>query len=459
MAYKVTLGINSYIFRDLKELLAKASPKRSADELAGIAAIDHKERAAAQICLSDLPLQAFLQEEIIPCAIDEVSRLIQNQFSPLAFSLISHHTVGSFRDWLLLHTTDTDKLKNIAYALTPEMVSATSKIMRNQDLITVAQKCSVITKFRTTMGLKGHIGIRLQPNHPKDSIKGIMASIIDGLSMGAGDALIGINPASDDLNTISELLLTLEKLRLHLKIPTQYCVLTHLTTQMNLLKNNIPMDLIFQSIGGSESLNNSFGINLNLLKEAYDMALKTNRYHSPHIMYFETGQGSALSANAHHGVDAQTCEVRAYAVAREFTPFLVNSVVGFIGPEYLYNGKEIIRAGLEDHFCGKILSLPMGLDICYTNHCDADQNDMDNLLLLLGIAGGNFIMGVPGGDDIMLGYQSTSFHDGLLLRSILGLKPAPEFLSWLIDMGIMKNNLCLNTTSPNILGLLANEFC
>lgn len=446
MSYKIIIGDLTYSFKSLKDLLAKASPLKSADQLAKVAAGTQVERVAAQMCLADLELQVFLNESLIDPAKDEVSRLIEKQFESEAFKLISHHTVGSFRDWLLDYSTTTKEIERIKWALTPEMVSAVSKIMRNQDLIRVAKKCEVVTRFRTTMGLKNHIGVRLQPNHPTDDEKGIFVSIMDGLSMGAGDAMIGINPATDNPNNVTRLIKLIDDIRLKYEIPTQSCVLTHVTTQIDLMKKNIPMDLVFQSIAGTEKANQSFGINLSMLAEANDMARAQKRGTiGENVMYFETGQGSALSAGANFDVDTQTCEVRAYAVAREFDPFLVNTVVGFIGPEYLYDGKQITRAGLEDHFCAKLLGVPMGCDICYTNHAEADQNDMDNLLTLLGTAGCNFIMGIPGADDIMLNYQSTSFHDALYLRSTLGLNPAPEFLAWLKKMNIFNENMQISS--------------
>jgi ethanolamine ammonia-lyase large subunit len=459
MAYKIVLGTLTYKFKNLKELMAKASPFRSADQLAMLTAPNQTERVAAQMCLADLSLSTFLNEALIPASIDEVTRLIEKQFDAEVFKLIAHHTVGSFRDWLVSYSTDSRELASIRWALTPEMVAATSKIMRNQDLIAVAKKCEVVTKFRNTMGLRGHLGVRLQPNHPTDDKKGIAVSILDGLVLGAGDAVIGINPASDNPANIHDLLGLVDELRERLEIPTQSSVLAHLTTQMSLMKKGSMVDLVFQSIGGTEKTNRSFGINLSMLKEAYEMALDLKRGTlGTNVMYFESGQGSALSADAHHGVDAQTCETRAYAVAREFSPFIVNSVVGFIGPEYLYDGKQIIRAGLEDHFCAKLLGVPMGSDICYTNHAEADQNDMDTLLTLLGVAGCSFIMGVPGGDDIMLNYQSTSFHDALYLRSTLGLKPAPEFLAWLISMNIMDERLSIKEHNLKLLKMVENEF-
>jgi ethanolamine ammonia-lyase large subunit len=457
--YKISIGLKTFQFRSLKELMAKATPLRSADQLAGIVAESQSERVAAQMCLADLPLKTFLNEDLVPAEKDEVTRLIQTQFDEIAFKVISHHTVGSLREWLLSYTVDATVLSSIRRALTPEMVAAVSKIMRNQDLIAVAAKCEVITKFRNTMGTKGHLGVRLQPNHPTDDWKGIAVSILDGLVLGAGDAVIGINPASDQPKNVDTLLKLIDGLRQKLEIPTQSCILTHVTTQIELMKKGAPIDLVFQSVAGTEFTNQSFGINLAMLKEAHELALDLKRGTvGQNVMYFETGQGSALSAGGHHGVDAQTCEVRAYAVAREFDPFIVNSVVGFIGPEYLYDGKQIIRAGLEDHFCAKIMGLPMGCDVCYTNHALADQNDMDVLLTVLGVAGCSYIMGVPGGDDIMLNYQSTSFHDALYLRSTMGLKPAPEFMEWLEKMKIMNGDLSITSRNLLLLESMKNEF-
>jgi len=438
MNLRSRIGAVSYQFSSLKEVLAKATPKRSADELAGVAASTERERVAAQRVLADLPLKTFLTELLIPGEADEVTRLIQDSHSEKAFAPISSLTVGEFREWLLHPETREETLSQVTWGIMPEMAAAVSKIMRNQDLITVAKKCRVVTRFRNTVGLAGHFSVRLQPNHPTDDPRGVAASILDGLLLGSGDAMIGINPAQDSPAGVLALLELVDRVRNQWEIPTQSCVLTHVTTQLALMEKGAPLDLVFQSIGGTEDLNRSFGVSLSLLKEALDgaRALKRGTVGNQ-VMYFETGQGSALSAGAHHGIDAQTCEVRAYAVARAFDPFLVNSVVGFIGPEYLYDGKQIIRAGLEDHFCGKLLGLPMGVDICYTNHAEADQNDMDVLLTLLGVAGCNYIMGVPGADDIMLNYQSTSFHDALYLRRLLGLKPAPEFQVWLEKMRIM----------------------
>ena len=444
MPYKYTVHNITYRYDDLKTLLAKATPFRSGDLLAGIAAKTYEERIAAQMCLADVPLKSFLNEAIIPYEKDEVTRLIIDTHDANMFAQISSLTVGELRDWLLSDEADKFTLQKLAFGLTPEMVAATSKLMRNQDLILVAQKCEVVTRFRNTIGLKGRFSTRLQPNHPTDDPKGIAASIVDGLLYGSGDAVIGINPATDDPATVSILLNMLDSLRHKFSIPTQSCVLCHVTTTLDLINKNVPVDLVFQSIGGTEKTNKSFGIDLSILKEAHDAALSLQRGTvGNNVMYFETGQGSSLSANAHEGVDQQTCEARAYAVARHFKPHLINSVVGFIGPEYLFDGKQIIRAALEDHFCGKLLGLPMGMDVCYTNHTEADQDDMDNLLVLLGVAGCNYIMGVPGADDIMLNYQSTSFHDALFVRKTLGLRPAPEFEEWLMKQNIIddKGNL------------------
>ena len=439
MAYKTLIGHQHYVFNDLKTLMAKATPLRSGDQLAGVAAENATERVAAQMALADVPLKQFLTEVLIDYEQDEITRLIIDEHRSDLFAPISHFTVGDFRNWLLSEDATTQKLQQLALGLTPEMVAAVSKIMRNQDLILVASKCEVITQFRNTIGLKGHLSTRLQPNHPTDDLLGISASILDGLMYGNGDAVIGINPATDNLQNLSELLKLLDHVIQEHHIPTQSCVLTHISSGIQLAEKNVPIDLMFQSIAGTQRANEGFGINLELLREGYEATLALKRGTvGQNVMYFETGQGSALSSNAHHGVDQQTLEVRAYAVARKFNPLLVNTVVGFIGPEYLYNGKQIIRAGLEDHFCGKLLGLPMGCDICYTNHADAEQNDMDVLLTLFGAAGLNSIMGIPGSDDVMLNYQTTSFHDALYLRQLLGLKAAPEFDLWLAEQGIFK---------------------
>ena len=432
MAFSHTIGGVVHRFDDLKTLLAKASPARSGDDLAGISARSAEERVAAQMTLADLPLRAFLEDFVIPYESDEVTRLIADSHDAEAFAPVSHLTVGELRDWLLTDQATGDVLAKLAPGLTPEMVAAVSKLMRVQDLIAVAAKIRVVTRFRTTVGLPGRLSTRLQPNHPTDDPAGIASAIVDGLLLESGDAVIGINPASDSVESTITLLRLIDLLRTSYSIPVQSCVLAHVTTQMEAMRRGAPVDLVFQSIAGTQAANASFGVDLALLDEAWQAARELRRGEiGENVMYFETGQGSALSANAHHGVDQQTCEARAYAVARRYRPMLVNTVVGFIGPEYLYDGKQIIRAGLEDHFCGKLLGLPMGCDVCYTNHAEADQDDMDVLLTLLGNAGANYIMGVPGGDDIMLNYQSTSFHDALYLRSLLGQRPAPEFEAWL----------------------------
>jgi len=437
MVYRHTIDATAYVFDDLRDLLAKATPPRSGDRLAGVAADSAEQMVAARMALADLPLARFLNETVIPYEVDEVTRLIVDSHDASAFAPLAVHTVGSFRDWLLSDAATCDVLRAVSRGITPEMAAAVSKLMRNQDLIRVAKKCEVTTRFRNTIGLRGRMSARLQPNHPFDDTRGITASILDGLMLGSGDACIGINPASDDPAVIAGLLRLLDEIIDRLQIPAQGCVLTHVTTTLDLIGRGLPVDLVFQSIAGTEAANRSFGIDLALLREAREAGLALRRGTiGDNVMYFETGQGSALSANAHHGVDQQTCEARAYAVARAFDPLLVNSVVGFIGPEYLYDGREIIRAGLEDHFCGKLLGLPLGIDICYTNHAEADQDDMDNLLTLLAAAGVTFIMGVPGADDVMLNYQSTSFHDALYVRDLFDLKRAPEFDAWLTRSGL-----------------------
>jgi len=438
MTFSHTIGNTRHTFADLRDLLARATPLRSGDVLAGMAAESAEQRVAAQYALADLPLAHFLSEQVVPYEIDEITRLIVDTHNAEAFAPIRSFTVGELRNWLLSDNATPARIAALAPGITPEMAAAVSKLMRVQDLIAAAQKIRVVTRFRTTVGLPGRLSARLQPNHPTDSPIGIAAAIIDGLLLGSGDAVIGINPAGDNVSVTARLLRMIDALRRRFDIPTQSCVLAHLTTQMEALTAGAPIDLIFQSIAGTESANRSFGVTLAMLTEAHEAGQQLKRgaqcadgQTGNNIMYFETGQGSALSANAHHCVDQQTLEARAYAVARHFHPMLVNTVVGFIGPEYLYDGKQIARAGLEDHFCGKLLGLPMGCDVCYTNHAEADQDDMDSLLTLLGAAGVNYIMGVPGADDVMLNYQSTSFHDALYLRRVLGLKPAPEFEAWL----------------------------
>jgi ethanolamine ammonia-lyase large subunit len=451
--YKISIGSTVYTFDSLRDLMAKASPARSGDDLAGISARCMEERVAAQMALADLPLKVFLEEPLIPYEKDEVTRLIFDSHNRGAFSHISSLTVGDFRNYILNENTTSDILAEIAPGVMPEMAAAVSKIMRNQDLILAARKCGVVTKFRNTIGLPGRLSVRLQPNHPTDDLKGIAASIVDGLMYGSGDAVIGINPASDSIPALSKLNYMLDEIIHRYDIPTQSCVLTHVTNSLEMMEMGVPVDLVFQSIAGTEGANSGFGVNLKVLDEAYDAALQLRRGTvGDNVMYFETGQGSALSAEAHFGVDQQTCEARAYAVARRYKPLLVNTVVGFIGPEYLYDGKQIIRAGLEDHFCGKLMGVPMGCDVCYTNHAEADQDDMDTLLTLLVAAGVNFIMGVPGADDIMLNYQSTSFHDALYARQVFGVKHAPEFAEWLSKIQIINRNgfLSRNEKSPLI---------
>ncbi|AIS17662.1 ethanolamine ammonia-lyase [Pseudomonas rhizosphaerae] len=456
MSFVHSIGGQTWRFDSLRQLMAKASPARSGDYLAEIAASSDAERAAAQMTLADVPLKRFLDEALIPYEEDEVTRLIVDTHDAQAFAAVSHLTVGGFRDWLLGDAATETSLRALAPGITPEMAAAVSKIMRVQDLVLVAQKIRVVTRFRNTVGLRGRMSTRLQPNHPTDDPAGIAASVLDGLLYSNGDAMIGINPASDSLSAISELLKMLDGVIEHYGIPTQSCVLTHVTSSIAAIERGVPLDLVFQSIAGTQAANEGFGVSLAVLQEGYEAGLSLRRgTQGNNLMYFETGQGSALSANAHHGVDQQTCEARAYAVARRFNPFLVNTVVGFIGPEYLYNGKQIIRAGLEDHFCGKLMGVPMGCDICYTNHAEADQDDMDMLLTLLGVAGINFIMGIPGSDDIMLNYQTTSFHDALYARKTLGLRPAPEFEEWLARMDILQQKdgqLRLGSGVPPLFG-------
>src|SRR6202165_4130608 len=437
MVYRHTIDATSYAFDDLRDLLAKATPPRSGDRLAGIAADSAEQMIAARIALSDVPLKQFLHETVIPYEDDEITRLILDTHDGSAFAGVSSLTVGSFRDWLLSDAASGEVLRKLSRGITPEMAAAVSKLMRNQDLILVAKKCEVTSAFRNTIGLRGRMSVRLQPNHPFADAGGNPAAILDGLLLGSGDACIGINPAGDDPAVIGGLLRLLDDIIARLQIPTQACVLGHVTTTLGLIEQGFPVDLVFQSIAGTEAANRSFGIDLGLLKQPEQAGLSLRRGTvGNNVMYFETGQGSALSANAHHGVDQQTCEARAYAVARAFDPLRLNSVVGFIGPEYLYDGKEIIRAGLEDHFCGKLLGLPLGVDVCYTNHAEADQDDMDNLLTLLAAAGVSFMRGVPGADDVMLNYQSTSFHDALYVRDLFGLRRAPEFDDWLVRSGL-----------------------
>ncbi|SDE10481.1 Ethanolamine ammonia-lyase heavy chain [Variovorax sp. CF079] len=450
MRYRTTIDSQAFSFEDLKQVMAVASPARSGDYLAGVGAATAQQRMAARHVLAETPLKQFLTEALVPYEEDNITRLIIDGHDAQAFAPVAHLSVGDFRNWLLSEQADTAALTALAPGLTPEMVAAVSKLMRNQDLVAVARKCSVVTRFRDTIGLRGHLSVRLQPNHPTDDLRGVAASTLDGLLMGAGDAVIGLNPASDSMQVLGDLLRMLDEVIQRFEIPTQSCVLTHVTNTLKLAEAGAPVDLVFQSIGGTEKTNRSFGVTPELLDEAYGAALALKRGTvGDNVMYFETGQGSALSANANAGLDQQTCEARAYALARRYKPLLINTVVGFIGPEYLYDGKQIIRAGLEDHFCGKLLGLPLGCDVCYTNHAEADQDDMDTLLVLLGTAGINFIMGVPGADDVMLNYQSTSFHDALFLRETMGLQRAPEFEAWLQRMQITGSDGRLQPPSSN----------
>ncbi len=440
-----TLNGHSYEFGSLVDLMAKASPRRSGDELAGCAATSEAERAAAQWALAEVDLSTFLSEMVMPYESDEVTRLIIDTHSASAFAPLQAMTVGGLREWLLDAAARPEGpalLKAVAPGLTPDMVAAVSKIMRNQDLIAVAKACRVEAAFRTTMGLPGRLATRLQPNHPTDDTRGIAAEILDGLLLGCGDAVVGINPAGDSPQVCADLNVLVDDIRRGYDIPMQSCVLTHISTTIGLIEAGVPVDLVFQSIGGSEGTNKSFGVDIAMLEEGYAAGRSLHRGTvGDNVMYFETGQGSALSAGAHIGtggapVDEQTLEARSYGLARHFKPLLLNTVVGFIGPEYLYDGKQIIRAGLEDHFCGKLLGVPMGVDVCFTNHAEADFDDMDTLLTLLAAAGVNYVITAPGGDDVMLGYQSLSYHDATVIRNVLGLRCAPEFERWLVTQGI-----------------------
>lgn len=443
MALACTLRSTRHVFRNLKDVLAKAGEAKSGDMLAGIGATSESERVAAKMVLADLPLGLFLEAPLIDPAMDEVSRLILDRHEPAPFASMKSTTVGELREWLLDDSTDAAAISHARPGLTPEMIAGVVKLMANKELVLVASKIRVVTRCRNTMGNRGVLGVRIQPNHPSDDIQGILASTIDGLLFGCGDAVIGVNPATDDAGKVGQILRGLDRLIDGLQIPTQHCCLAHISTQLAALEEGAPIDLLFQSVAGTQAANTSFGINLSLLREGREQVLEKRasrdvRWAGPQCTYFETGQGSALSAEAHHGVDQLTLEARAQAVAASFDPFLVNSVVGFIGPEYLADERQIIRAGLEDHCVGKLLGLPMGVDVCHTNHAEADQNSLDNVLLLLAAAGVNFVMGVPCGDDVMLNYQSTSPHDAALARQLFGLSPAPEFLAWLEDRRLFR---------------------
>ncbi|MEU5320466.1 ethanolamine ammonia-lyase subunit EutB [Streptomyces sp. NPDC021056] len=457
MSYTSTLGGERHRFDSLARLLAAASPERSGDHLAGLAATSARQRVAARWALAEVPLTTFLTEPLIPYESDDVTRLILDTHDTAAFAPVAGLTVGEFREWLL--TADSPALTAVAPGLTPEMVAAVSKLMGNADLVAVARKVRVVTGFRSTIGLPGRLATRLQPNHPTDDPAGVAAALLDGLLLGSGDAVIGINPATDSPKAVRELLELLDGVIQRYAIPTQSCVLCHVTTSVDLMERGAPVDLVFQSIAGTQAANASFGVTLGLLDEAYEAALKLERGTvGRNVMYFETGQGAALSADAHHGVDQQTVEARAYAVARRYDPLLVNTVVGFIGPEYLYDGRQILRAALEDHFCGKLLGLPMGLDICYTNHADADDDDVATMLTMLGVAGASFVICTPGGDDIMLNYQSASYHDALYLREVLGLRPAPEFETWLESMGLLDERGGIREVGSHALTAIGREL-
>jgi ethanolamine ammonia-lyase large subunit len=435
--------IEQFDFSDLRELFAKASEEKSGDQLAGIAARSERERVAAKRKLADLPLDDIVQRPLIDPSNDDVTRLILETYDPQSFRPLASMTVGEFREFLLDDATTDLQIQQLQSAIIPEIAAAVAKLMSNKDLVLAAARIRNVTRCRNTMGERGVLGIRVQPNHPADDIGGILLSAFEGLLYGCGDAVIGVNPATDSVATVNSILVALNRLVDAYEIPTQTCCLAHITTQLAALNRGAPVDLLFQSVAGTETANRSFGITLNMLREGQQQVLEHHRqrdvrWTGDHVMYFETGQGSALSAEAHHGVDQLTLEARAYGVARAFQPFLVNSVVGFIGPEYLADERQIIRAGLEDHFMGKLLGLPMGCDVCYTNHAAADQNSADNLLLLLTAAGCNYFMGVPCSDDVMLNYQSTSYHDALAARRLFHLSPAPEVLAWLQNMGIYR---------------------
>lgn len=445
MAYSQIVRGERFTFANLREVLAKANEEKSGDQLAGLAAGSERERVAAKLALADIRLADILNTPVVDPDNDDVSRLILASHDSAAFNSIRSLTVGEFRELLLDDATNETRLRSLRWAITPEMAAAVAKLMANKELVYVAAKIRNITRCRNTIGQPGVLAIRVQPNHPADDLDGILVATIDGLLFGCGDAVIGVNPATDSIARVTSILQGLDRLITILGVPTQACCLAHITTQLACLDRGVPIDLLFQSIAGTQSANASFGISLQLLQEGRERVLISHQQRDVpwighQVMYFETGQGSALSAEAHHGVDQLTLEARAYGVARTLDPFLVNSVVGFIGPEYLFDERQIIRAGLEDHFMGKLLGLPMGVDVCYTNHAQADQNSADNLMLLLAAAGCNYFMGVPCADDVMLNYQSTSFHDAALVRELLRLAPAPEFLAWLEEHGIFRND-------------------
>jgi ethanolamine ammonia-lyase large subunit len=460
MPFTHTLRGERFTFADLRELLAKANELKAGDELAGIAAASERERCAAKFALADVPLHVIVENPVISPDADDVSRLILDSHDRAAFVPLRSLTVGAFREFLLADATTCAVLRDLRNAITAEIAAAVAKLMSNKELVYVAAKIRNVTRCRNTMGERGVFGVRVQPNHPTDDLAGILISAVDGLSYGCGDAVIGVNPAADSVDTVGAILRLLDRLIAELGAPTQACCLAHITTQLAALERGAPIDLLFQSVAGTQTANASFGVTLSMLKEGRARVLESHRkrdvqWVGEQVMYFETGQGSALSAEAHHGVDQLTLEARAHAVARTFDPFLVNTVVGFIGPEYLADERQITRAGLEDHFVGKLLGLPMGVDVCYTNHADADQNSADNLLLLLAAAGCNYVMGVPCADDVMLNYQSTSYHDAATVRNLFGLSPAPEFRAWLEARGVTRNGKLTSGERPVLLGSVA----
>ncbi len=454
MPYQTTMRGERFVFADVRDVFAKANEEKSGDRLAGLAARTERERVAAKLVLADLTLGEIVDNPLIDPDHDEVSRLILDSLDRTAFQALRNMTVGQFREYLLDDATGEEELHRLRWAITPEIAAAAAKLMGNKDLVLAASRVRSVTRCRNTLGQRGVLAVRVQPNHPADDVGGILLGAVDGLLFGCGDAVIGVNPATESIDTVAAVLHALDRLIAATGAPTQACVLAHITTQLQALERGAPVDLLFQSVAGTEAANASFGVSLSALREGRERALEGHRrrdvaWVGDNVMYFETGQGSALSADAHHGVDQLTLEARAYGVARALDPFLVNSVVGFIGPEYLYDERQIVRAGLEDHFMGKLLGLPMGCDVCYTNHAAADQNSADNLLLLLAAAGCNYVMGVPCSDDVMLNYQSTSYHDAATVRKVLGLRPAPEFAAWLEERGIFRGGtLAVRDESP-----------
>lgn len=440
MILKTKLFGKVYAFKSLNEVMAKANEEKSGDRLAGLAAESSEERVAAKVVLSNITLEDLRNNPAVPYEIDEVTRIIQDDVNEKIYSEIKHWTVSEFREWILDENTTGADIRRISRGLTSEMVAAVAKLMSNMDLIYGARKIKVTAHCNTTIGEKGTLSARLQPNHPTDDPDGIMASLLEGLTFGVGDAVLGLNPVDDSVESVTKVLKRFDEIKRKFKIPTQTCVLAHVTTQMEAIRQGAPTDLIFQSIAGSEKGNEAFGFNAATIEEARQLALKQGTATGPNVMYFETGQGSELSSDAHHGVDQVTMEARCYGFAKRFQPFLVNTVVGFIGPEYLYDSKQVIRAGIEDHFMGKLTGIPMGCDACYTNHMKADQNDIENLAVLLTTAGCTYFMGIPHGDDVMLNYQTTGYHETAALREMFGLTAIKEFQDWLVEMGFVDEN-------------------